>query len=423
MEAEDINIDLDGANVIGRSDSATVWAIELEDGTPAAAKVFDTRSGTDVADRFRREADALARLPHHPALVRLYGAGLDAERRPVVITERCSAGSLADWLSDNGPMGWVDATALVIEVAGALETAHRCGVLHRDVKPSNILCGESERWKLADFDVARVMDSPRTSTGQGFASVAHAPPEAFDGDPAEPSRDVYSLASTLFQALTGEPPFGDPRETSMMAVLSRLANEPVADLRPLGVPDPVCEVIEKALSKDPLLRHDSAAAFADALNGARSSCGAIEVAPVILGPNAHSTMWINTAPPPPPASTETPRARRRGIAVLVAVAAVAFGLAAAVGALVAPRPGDSTDSRNDEAVGSPVDDFVPDEANSPDGGDTDGGDVAPANAPGPAGNGPGNGERRGNGPGPGPGGNRPGPRPGGGGGAGGGAGN
>ncbi|MCP5026719.1 MAG: serine/threonine protein kinase [Actinomycetia bacterium] len=352
MEAEDINVDLEGATELGRSDSATVWAVELDDGTRAAAKVFDARTGADDSDRFRREADALSRLPHHPSILRLYAAGLDSERRPVVITERCSAGSLAEWLTDNGPMDWIDATGLAIDLAGALETAHRYGVLHRDVKPSNILCGDDMLWKLADFDVARVMDSPRTTTGQGFASIAHAPPEAFDGDPASPTRDVYSLASTLFQTLTGEPPFGDPQESSMMAVLSRLANEPVADLRPLEIPDPICEVIEKALSKDPLLRHESAETFAAALNEARARCGAAEVVPVILFPGTNSTMWINTAPPRPPTSVNTSDRRGRRVAALVAAAAVVFGVATAAGALVLPRLGISSSRGNEEAIDS-----------------------------------------------------------------------
>ncbi|MCP4086313.1 MAG: serine/threonine protein kinase [Actinomycetia bacterium] len=445
MEAEDINIDLDGATELGRSDSATVWAVELDDGTEAAAKVFDNRTGADDSERFRREADALSRLPHHPAILRLYAVGLDSQQRPVVITERCPAGSLSEWLTDNGPMDWIDATGLVIDVAGALETAHRCGVLHRDVKPSNILCGENKLWKLADFDVARVMDSPRTSTGQGFASIAHAPPEAFDGELAGPTRDVYSLASTLFQVLTGEPPFGDPQESSMMAVLSRLANEPVADLRPLGVPDPVCEVLEKALSKDPRLRHESAADFAAALNEARSRCHVDEVTPVILGPDTNSTIWMNTAPPPPPSRAESRARPGRRVAVPVAVAAVAFGLAAAAGALVVPRLGTSGAETNNEANpfrtvdeldetaqnpavpvgtndtdrdGTAGADNVGDPDN-PDGGDAGSVDAAPANNLGTAGRGDGGGNGNdGNGPGPGPGpdgrqGNGPGPGPGG----------
>ena len=136
-------------------------------------------------------------------------------------------------------------------MAGALETAHRVGILHRDVKPANILLTDYGEPALSDFGIAHITGGFKTATGIFTGSPAFTAPEILSGDPPSRSSDVYGLGATLFAALTGHAAFERRSGEQMVAQFLRIASESAPDLRESGIPDDVCAVVEKAMARDP----------------------------------------------------------------------------------------------------------------------------------------------------------------------------
>ncbi|SCE69829.1 Serine/threonine protein kinase [Micromonospora purpureochromogenes] len=233
--------------------------------------------------RFERELRMLGRLSDHPHIVTLHQAGRTAAGNPYLLMAYEEGGSLGDRLRDGAAGDWREAVAGGIAVAGALETAHRAGVLHRDVKPENILISGYGEPKLADFGQARPRSArPTGADGRVTASVLHAAPEVLRGEPASVAADVYALASTVLHWIRGAPPFAPADGESVESLLCRIAVDPVPDLRPLGVPDGVCAALERALAKDPARRPATAAAFAEELRAAQVAAG-LPLSPFVLG--------------------------------------------------------------------------------------------------------------------------------------------
>ncbi|MCX4468916.1 protein kinase [Micromonospora sp. NBC_01655] len=250
--------------------------------------------------RFERELRVLGRLSDHPHIVTLHQAGRTAAGNPYLLMAYEEGGSLADRLAagraGDGPgaesaaQRWPAAVSGGITVAGALETAHRAGVLHRDVKPENILISRYGEPKLADFGLARPRAAePAPGRRRVTASVLHAAPEILRGEPASVASDVYALASSVLHWIRGTPAFaegppgGEPPDAEPLArLLRRVAADPVPDLRPAGVPDAVCAVLERAMAKDPALRHPTAVAFAEDLQRAQRGTGR-PVTPLVPG--------------------------------------------------------------------------------------------------------------------------------------------
>ena len=161
--------------------------------------------------RFERECAAMGLLAEHPHILTVFDAGFTSSRRAYLVMDLARRGSLADRLEREGSLPWQDVTALGIKMAGALETAHRAGILHRDVKPANILLTAYGEPQLADFGIARLAGEEHTRTGALAMSIAFAAPEVLDGRDATVLTDVYSLGATLFCLLRGEPPLSAPR--------------------------------------------------------------------------------------------------------------------------------------------------------------------------------------------------------------------
>ncbi|MER5702240.1 protein kinase [Micromonospora sp. NPDC002296] len=251
--------------------------------------------------RFERELRVLGRLSDHPHIVTLHQAGRTAAGNPYLLMAYEEGGSLADRLAaaraggapgaESAAQRWPAAVAGGITVAGALETAHRAGVLHRDVKPENILISRYGEPKLADFGLARPRAAePAPGRRRVTTSVLHAAPEILRGEPASVASDVYALASSVLHWIRGTPAFaeapsgaGPPDGTEPLArLLRRVAADPVPDLRPAGVPEAVCVVLERAMAKDPALRHPTAVAFAEDLQRAQRAAGQ-PVTPLVPG--------------------------------------------------------------------------------------------------------------------------------------------
>lgn len=258
---------------VGRGGMASVFlAHELKHDREVALKVLHPEVAAAVGtERFLHEIRVTAGL-HHPHILPLYDSG-EADGLVYYVMPYLSGETLADRLEREGPLPVDEAVRIALETADALEYAHRAGVVHRDVKPSNILLS-SGRTFVADFGIARIVDDAAgtalTSTGITVGTPLYMSPEQASGaDDVTPRSDVYSLACVLYQMLAGEPPYTGP--TARMVTIKRLT-DPVPSVRRLreAVSPEVGEVLTKALQKLPVDRHASAEAFAEALRRASS---------------------------------------------------------------------------------------------------------------------------------------------------------
>jgi len=275
---------------VGAGGFATVYrARQLAFDRLVAVKVFHDLTIDDaMLATFQRECHAVGRVGGRKNILVMYDQGTTETGRPYMIMPFMVNGSLLDRLTSQGPLPWDEVVDLGVKLAGALEIAHQASVLHRDVKPANVLLDADGEPQLADFGIARLTDATRLTVGQQSFTPAHVAPEILKGAPATPVTDVYSLASTLFELLAGHPAFvSDDEDDTFYAVMGRVELSPVPDLRPIGVPSDVCRVLESAMAKDPAVRPPSAGAFGRELDHARSSARAATLAP--------------PPPPPPPA--------------------------------------------------------------------------------------------------------------------------
>jgi serine/threonine-protein kinase len=232
---------------IGVGGMSEVWsALDLELERDVALKLV--APDADRA-RFDREAQAVARLSH-PHICRLYDYG-EADGRPYMVLELLLGGSLDDRLRDGRPLPDAESARIATELASALGYAHSEGVLHRDVKPTNVLFDSEGGVKIADFGIALVVDEPTlTEAGTLLGTAAYISPEQSRGEFVTPATDVYAFGAVLFQMLTGRPPF---EGTDALEVAAKHASqEPplISSVRP-DVPPELAEVATAALAKRP----------------------------------------------------------------------------------------------------------------------------------------------------------------------------
>ena len=256
---------------LGRGGMATVWlARDLKHERPVALKVLHTDLANSLgAERFQREIKLAARL-QHPHILSVYDSGASAGQlwftMPYVEGE-----SLRDRLR-RGPLPGREALRIARQTAQALEYAHQRGVVHRDVKPENILLTADGNTLVADFGIARPIgptaEAGLTTVGLVVGTPGYMSPEQAVGEADLDGRsDVYSLGCVLYEMLTGRPPFVGP---TAPAVIAKQVTTPAPHLPPRDdVPPSVAQAIDIALSKDPADRYASAAAFAEALRPVR----------------------------------------------------------------------------------------------------------------------------------------------------------
>ena len=230
-----------------------------------AVKVLTTDLEPDNVERFVREQVAMGQLSGHPHIVNIFQVGTTATGRPYIVMQYHPHGSLEAKIQDTGPIDWRDVLHVGVKVAGALETAHRRGTLHRDVKPANILLTEYGDPQLTDFGIARISGGFETADGLITGSPAYTAPEILHGQPPEVTSDVYSLASTLFCAGTGHAVFERRKGEQLVAQFVRITKHPMPNLRDSGLPADLCAVIEQAMSRIPEARPSSAAEFGEQL--------------------------------------------------------------------------------------------------------------------------------------------------------------
>jgi beta-lactam-binding protein with PASTA domain/predicted Ser/Thr protein kinase len=239
----------------------------------------------DFRRRFQREAAAASALVH-PRIVQVYEYS-DADPTPYIVMEYVDGGTLRDFMRRQGPLPEATALRIAAEAADALAYAHARHVIHRDVKPANILLTSDGHVKVADFGIARTLDSTsHTRTGTVLGSTQYISPEQARGEPAGPPSDQYALGIVLYEALAGRLPF-EPAETPVAMALKHL-NEPPFDLQWLrpDVSGATVAVVRRLLAKSPKDRYATAAELAAALRRIYARVSSGEADTVVLGANA-----------------------------------------------------------------------------------------------------------------------------------------
>lgn len=263
--------------IIGRGGMATVYRGEdLTLGRQVAIKILDRDLAGDNAfrTRFRLEAQAASRMAN-PAIVRVYDAGEDSESgvdgvtRPVpfIVMELVRGRLLKDIIAA-GPVPVSDAVRYVDGILEALEYSHRAGVVHRDIKPGNVMVTDAGQVKVMDFGIARaVSDSSSTvaETTQILGTAAYFSPEQAKGEPVDARADLYSTGVVLYELLTGRQPFRG--ESPVAVAYQHVSETPLAPSEVVEtVPRALDTVVLRALAKDPFQRYQDAAGFREALD-------------------------------------------------------------------------------------------------------------------------------------------------------------
>ncbi|MFE5704939.1 protein kinase [Rhodococcus koreensis] len=225
-----------------------------------AVKLLTDELDPDNLERFLREQRAMGQLSGHPHIVNIYRVGATSSGRPYIVMQYHASDSLSARIR-TGPIGWPEALRLGIKLAGALETAHCRGIVHRDVKPANILLTEYGEPQLTDFGIARIAGGFETAARSVLGSPAFTAPEVLAGGTPTASSDVYSLAATLFCAITGHVAVERRTGERVVAQFLRITSEPIPDLGAEDVPQDVGDIVERAMSADLVRRPPSAAAF------------------------------------------------------------------------------------------------------------------------------------------------------------------
>ena len=214
----------------------------------------------DARRRFESEANLMAQLSTHPFIVTIYEANLTADGHSYLAMEYCSRPSL-EARYRQGPLGVDEVLTLGIQVASAVETAHRAGIAHRDIKPANILVTDYNRPALTDFGISSSTDAADSDAGM---SIPWSPPEAFKGDAGNGTRsDIWALGATVYTLLAGRSPFMQPGgSNSQRDLMDRIAHAPLPPLRRADVPASLELALATAMAKSPGSRFKSAHAFA-----------------------------------------------------------------------------------------------------------------------------------------------------------------
>ena len=260
-----------------------------------AIKVLMSDLDQDNRERFLREGLAMGKLSGHPNIENILQVGVTDSNRPYIVMPYHEAGSLAQRLHRVGRIAWPDALRIAVKLCGALETAHRTGTLHRDIKPGNVLVNDYGEPQLSDFGIARIIGGYETATGFFTGTIAFTAPEVLAGSPPTAVSDVYSLGATIYALIAGTAAHERKSDEDLIAHYLRISSTPVPDMRPQGIPANVCAAIEKAMSLDPTKRHASAADFGREMQLAQRHNGLIADSMVLSETNGESGQTAGTS--------------------------------------------------------------------------------------------------------------------------------
>jgi serine/threonine protein kinase len=312
-------------------------------GRPVALKELATPPGASPThlERVLREARTAGRL-NHPGVVTVYDV-VSEHGATFIVMELVIAPTLADLVGREGPLANDRVAALGLQVLSALENAHAAGIVHRDVKPSNIMVRPGDRVKLADFGIARAMDDPGlTQTGGVMGSPGYMPPELFAGAGPSPASDLWSLGATLFHAAEGRAPF--QRTTTAATLHAIMYDRPVLERCRGPLADAVRGLLTQSTSDRldaPGARRLLEAARTTVTDAPTQAVDPGELPTIVLEPVTAKV----AAPPPTTVDWERPRRRR----LPLVLTGVAVAVIAALGAIFLLKP----DSTTPVAAGAP----------------------------------------------------------------------
>jgi serine/threonine-protein kinase len=315
---------------IARGGMATVYAAtDTRLDRPVAVKVMRPGLADDpeFVERFAREARAAARLSS-PEVVAVHDQGTDAETGTAyLVMERVSGGTLRDVLREEGALPPARALDLLEPVLVALGAAHAAGLVHRDVKPENVLISTDGRVKVADFGLARAIEtsSVTATTGVLIGTVAYLAPEQVEHGRTDTRTDVYAAGVLLFELLTGAPPYASE---SPMTVAYRHVHDDVPPPSRIveGIPAGLDELVVRTTRRDPAARPVDAGAFLAELRAVRADLPDAPAGPVVR--KAGAPTLVVPRPEPATAPSPSPSGRRRlllGVLAALVVVAVAAG--------------------------------------------------------------------------------------------------
>jgi eukaryotic-like serine/threonine-protein kinase len=300
---------------LGSGGMADVYEAEDQQlGRRVALKLLYRHLAEDVSfvERFRREASSAAGL-QHPSIVGIFDRG-EWDGTYYIAMELIRGRTLKDVIRERGPAPPEAAVDVVLQILRAARYAHQRGIVHRDIKPHNVMIDEEGRVKVTDFGIARAGASDMTETGSVMGTAQYLSPEQAQGKPVDARSDLYSIGIVLYELLTGVVPFD--ADSPVTVALKQVSEVPIPPReRNPEVPPALDAVVMRALEKDPARRYPNADAFIDALQGALAAPQDVVV-----------------PPPPPPVEElleEDDRKARRWwlwLLILLAVAAIGFGL-------------------------------------------------------------------------------------------------
>ena len=340
---------------LGGGGMADVYLCEdLTLGRRVALKVLLQRFLNDATfvERFRREAKAAAGL-NHPNLVSIYDWG-EVDGTYYIVMEYVEGETLKELIRRRGRLGGNDAVHIALQLLAAIDFAHRAAIVHRDIKPQNVMLDRNGNVKVMDFGIARAGDSGMTEAGSILGTAQYLAPEQARGLPVDERSDLYSVGIVLYEMLTGSVPFkGDSAVTVALKHVNEMAPEP-AQLVP-GMPYSLNQIVMKAIAKDPDLRYQDAAQFARDLRSALSG-GPVVAAAYDRGTEATRLMGAGAAAGTAAGAATSvmsgggggyapePRRRRRWpwivaiVILLLVIAAAAYGIASMMGGGGDPVP-------------------------------------------------------------------------------------
>ncbi len=259
---------------IGMGGMAIVYrAVDMRTGHNVAVKVLRPEFNEDreFISRFQREAEAASKMTHHN-IVNLLDVGMDGENRYLVM-EYVQGKTLKEVIQERGRLNAPLACQITIRILSALEHAHRNGIVHRDIKPQNILVHEDGHIKVADFGIARIADSATLTRGDNvMGSVHYFSPEQARGEGATAVSDIYSTGIVLYEMLTGKVPYDGDNPVAVAMQHLHAAPTPIQNIAP-DVPPTIIRVCMKAMEKDPAMRYQSARDMAQDLRMALEDRG------------------------------------------------------------------------------------------------------------------------------------------------------
>lgn len=309
-------------------------------GRQVAVKRLHADSPADVEQRFVREA-RLGALLNHPNIVSVYDTATDSEG--VLIVMEYVAGEALSATLKRGPLRPERVGLMVRDLGSALDHLHGHGVVHRDVKPGNVLLRKDGVTKLVDLGIATASDQTRlTSSGMVLGTATYMAPEQLEGGETGPSTDIYALAVVAYEALTGQRARSG---RTPLEIAHRIATEPPPDLRERlpDAPAAAAELLEQGMARDPAERPPSAGELSTRLARALEDSATVEETAVLAGPPAVPP--TRAAPPiePPPPAPRPPSTGKRPIGA-IALALVFLALAGAVAIASVLSGGDGGDS-------------------------------------------------------------------------------